>query len=465
MAIATHEAGTAEVVDAGESCRAAWPHVGQLMEHISGRRAVALPPPVDDVRRTELPHGLRVLTDSVPGSNAATLAVWVGVGGRDETEEHSGASHFLEHLLFKGTERRSARDLAAGIDEVGGDMNAYTSSEYTSFYARVPAVEIDTALDMLLDVVAAPALRAEEFDAEREVILEELAAAEDDPEDVVGVRLFEALFPGHPLGREVLGTSMSISGMTRDDVAAFFGNFYRPCNLVVTCAGAVDHDRLAEQVAIRLDNDPVGERPLRSSPGQAVSAVIIEHDPGELVHMSWGWRTAGARDEDRYALAVLNHVLGAGPSSRLFQTVREEHGLTYSIGSAVSQYTDAGVLSVACATTPSKALRVVDLVHGELARLAGGGVSAEELARAQRSMPRIVAARVGGHEHPRCTPRSLRDPARTGELAAGTSGLRRRDRSRCRRFARPSDLRRRRGPLDRGSGRPGRPGGRPDLTG
>lgn len=356
------------------------------MESVSHRRAVALPSPVDDVRRTELPHGLRVLTDSVPASNAATLAVWVGVGGRDEPDEHSGASHFLEHLLFKGTERRSARDLAAGIDEVGGDMNAYTSSEYTSFYARVPAVELDAALDMLLDVVAAPALRAEEFAAEREVILEELAAAEDDPEDVVGVRLFEALFPGHPLGREVLGSSTTISGMTRDDVAAFFGTFYRPCNLVVTCAGAVDHDRLTEQIGSRLDNDPVGERPQRSSPQLPVPTVVVEHDPGELIHMSWGWRTPGARDEDRYALAVLNHVLGAGPSSRLFQTVREQHGLTYSISSAVSQYTDAGVLSISCATTPSKASRVVDLVHGELARLADAGVAADELARAQRSM-------------------------------------------------------------------------------
>ncbi len=356
------------------------------MGSVSGRRAVALPPPVDDVRRTELPHGLRVLTDSVPGSNAATLAVWVGVGGRDEPDDRSGASHFLEHLLFKGTERRSARDLAAAIDEVGGDMNAYTSSEYTSFYARVPAVEIDAALDMLLDVVAAPALRAEEFAAEREVILEELAAAEDDPEDVVGVRLFEALFPGHPLGREVLGNDTTIAGMTRDDVADFFTAFYRPCNMVVTCAGAVDHDRLAEQVGSRLDNDPVGERPSRTGPEQAAPSVVVEHDPGELVHMSWGWRTVGACDEDRYVLAVLNHVLGAGPSSRLFQTVREDHGLTYSISSAVSQYTDAGVLSVSCATTPSKAHRVVELVHGELARLADGGVNADELARAQRSM-------------------------------------------------------------------------------
>ncbi len=386
MVTATLVVATAEAVAAGESDRATRPTVRQLMESASDRRAVALPPPVDDVRRSVLPHGLRVLTDSVPGSNAATLAVWVGVGGRDEPEEHSGASHFLEHLLFKGTERRSARELAAAIDDVGGDMNAYTASEYTSFYARVPAVEIDLALDLLLDVVAAPALRPEEFAAEREVILEELAAAEDDPEDVVGVRLFEAMFPGHPLGREVLGSSSSISGMTREDVSGFFGAYYRPCNLVVTCAGAVDHDRLVEQVESRLDNGPDGDRPLRSSPGPATPTVVVEHDPGELVHLTWGWRAPGARDDERYALAVLNHVLGAGPSSRLFQTVREEHALTYSISSAVSQYTDAGALSIACATTPSKASRVIDLVHAEVARLGEAGIEDVELARAKRSM-------------------------------------------------------------------------------
>jgi predicted Zn-dependent peptidase len=162
---------------------------------------VVLPPPVADVRRTVLPNGVRVLTDVVPTSLSATVSVWVGVGGRDEPEELAGASHFLEHLLFKGTEQRGALELALEIDAVGGEMNAYTASEYTSYYVRVPAVEADVAMDLLLDVVARPALRPAEFDAEREVILEELAAADDDPEDLAAVRLFETLFPGHPLGR------------------------------------------------------------------------------------------------------------------------------------------------------------------------------------------------------------------------------------------------------------------------
>jgi predicted Zn-dependent peptidase len=347
---------------------------------------VALPPPVADVRRSALPRGVRVLTDHVPSAPSATIAVWVGVGGRDEPDHHAGASHFLEHLLFKGTERWGARELALEIDGVGGEMNAYTASEYTSYYARVPAVEVDVALELLLDVVAEPALRPDEFAAEREVILEELAAADDDPEDLVGVRLFEALFPGHPLGREVLGDVDSIAALTRDDVAAFFEQRYRPANLVVTGAGSIDHDAIVEAVSARLDVGEPGVAPTRLAPPPATDAVVLTHDPGELVQLAWGWRTGGVHDPDRFALAVLNHILGGGPSSRLFQRVREEHGLTYSISSGVSQYTDAGALSIACATTPAKAARLMELVDGEVEELVAAGITADELARAQRSM-------------------------------------------------------------------------------
>ncbi len=351
-----------------------------------GRRAVALPPPGADVRRSVLPNGVRVLTDVVPTSSSATIGVWVGVGGRDEPGPLAGASHFLEHLLFKGTARRTARELALVIDEVGGEMNAYTASEYTAFYARVPAVEVDVAVELLLDVVGHPALRAEEFDAEREVIAEELAAASDDPEDVVGVRLFERLFPAHPLGREVLGSAESIATITRGDVASFFAEWYRPANLVVTGAGLVDHDALVARVGAHLDGDEPGLPPLRQGPPMPDAGVVVAHDPGELVQMAWGWRTGGVHDEDRFALAVLNHILGAGPSSRLFQVVREEHGLTYSISSGVSQYTDSGALSISSTTTPSKAARLVRLVQHEVELLADRGITEEELLRARRSM-------------------------------------------------------------------------------
>ena len=168
-----------------------------------------------NVEKTVLPNGIRILTDSVPHTHSATYAAWVGIGGRDEPAQIAGASHFLEHLLFKGTSRRTAVDIAIAIDGVGGDINAYTASEYTAFFARVPSSESELALDVLLDLVSDPALAEKDVEGEREVILEELAAAEDDPEDLVGVRLFECLFPKHPLGREVLGTTSSVETVSR----------------------------------------------------------------------------------------------------------------------------------------------------------------------------------------------------------------------------------------------------------
>ena len=350
------------------------------------RRTVAIPPPAADVRRSVLPNGLRVLTDTVVGAPSATFAVWVGVGGRDEPAPQAGASHFLEHLLYKGTETHDALDLALAIDGVGGDMNAYTASEYTAYFARVPATEADVALDVLLDVVAAPLLSEDDLEAEREVILEELAAADDDPEDVVSVRLFESLFPDHPLGREVLGTESSIEQLTRDEVVGFFSQWYVPSNLVITGSGLVDHDQLVAEVADRFSSLDQGPRPERVAPPGAVVEVVREHRPVELVHLALGWRTGGATDEDRFALGLLNHVFGTGPSSRLFQQVREHRGLTYSISSGVSHYSDAGALSVQCATSPAKAAEVLEVVAAEVDDLAEHGVTSAELERAKRAL-------------------------------------------------------------------------------
>ncbi|MEX0768408.1 MAG: pitrilysin family protein, partial [Microthrixaceae bacterium] len=311
-----------------------------------------------DVQKTVLPSGIRVLTDSVSHTHSATFAVWVGVGCRDEGATVAGASHFLEHLLFKGTTRRNAVDIAREIDGVGGDMNAYTASEYTAFFARVPSNESAVALDVLLDVVSDPALRPEDVEAEREVILEELAAAEDDPEDLVGVRLFESLFRDHPLGREVLGTTSSVECIGSEHLAAFFTDSYRSANLVITAAGDVEHAALVSAVQSafsqpRPDASTVAADILpRSTPQPTASAVWCESSFGDLIHLAFGWRCSGVQDPDRFALAVLNQVFGTGPSSRLFQQVRESRGLTYSISSGVSQFSDVGALSVQCATSP-----------------------------------------------------------------------------------------------------------------
>ncbi|MFI5044345.1 MAG: M16 family metallopeptidase, partial [Acidimicrobiales bacterium] len=338
-----------------------------------------------DVRRTTLPNGVRVLTDSVPHAQSVALSVWVGVGSRDEPEAVAGASHFLEHLLFKGTETLSAQELSIAVDSVGGEMNAFTANEHTTYFARVPAGELDLGAELLLDVVEAPALRDPDFESERDVILEELAAAADDPDDVASVALFEALFPGHPLGREVLGTEESIASLRRDSVAAFFDTWYRPASLVVVAAGRVTHDSVVEAVGSRFGS-VVGPTPERSAPTDDVVELTSLTRPVESVHLALGWRGVSASDDDRHALAVLHHVVGGGPSSRLFQEAREQRGLTYSIVSALSHNVDCGALTVHAATSTSKAGELMTVVDGVVGELAANGVTEGELDRAKRSI-------------------------------------------------------------------------------
>ena len=346
----------------------------------------SIPSPDEQVRRTVLPNGVRVLTDRLPSAQSVACSVWVAVGGRDEPDELAGASHFLEHLLFKGTDDRDAKAIAVAIDAVGGEMNAFTANEHTAYYARVPAGEAYLAIDLLLDVVERPALRPDEFEGEREVILEELAAADDDPDDVASVRLFESLFPGHPLGREVLGTIESIEALSRDDVAEFFSRWYQPTNLVVAAAGAIDHDALVEEVERRFGTRVAGPAPQRTAPADGVAEGTTDVRPVEIAHLALGWRAVSVNDDDRFALALLNHVFGSGPSSRLFQEVRESRGLTYSISSGVSHHVDAGALSVHCATAVAKVDDLLGVVDDIVADLRAHGISREELARAKGSL-------------------------------------------------------------------------------
>jgi predicted Zn-dependent peptidase len=338
------------------------------------------------VRRTVLPSGLRVLTDTQPASASAAISVWVGVGSRDEPDATAGTSHFLEHLLFKGTAERDARSIARQIDSVGGEMNAFTASEHTAFYAHVPADALAMATEVLLDVVERPALAAAEVDAEREVILEELAAADDDPDDVVAVRLFESLFPDHPLGRETLGTPVSIAGLGREDISEFFHRWYQPANLVVAAAGDLEHDQLVDLVASRFGGRPPGVAPRRAAPAAAVVDRIELRRPVEQAHLALGWRSPSIADDDRFPLALLNHVFGGGPSSRLFQEIRESRGLTYAVGSEVSHYTDSGALSVHCTTTPQKVSQMMELLDAIVEELAGEGVAAEDVERAKGAL-------------------------------------------------------------------------------
>ncbi|MGI8663913.1 MAG: M16 family metallopeptidase [Acidimicrobiales bacterium] len=333
-----------------------------------------------EVERTVLANGIRIVTERMPEARSVTTGFWVAVGGRDEPPELAGASHFLEHLVFKGSERRSAKEIAEAIDAAGGEMNAYTSREHTAYYTRLPASALQLGLDVLTDVLADPAVRDHELDAEREVILEELALSEDTPDDKVHTLLSESMFPAHPLGREVLGDQRSVEAMTRDDVLGFFAQRYTPANVIVTAAGQLDHADVVAGVEGFLATAQPGARPARTAPTASVVPIVVEHRETEQAHIALGWRAFSANDPDRYALAVANQVLGGGMASRLFQEVREERGMAYSVWSSSSLYSDAGSVVAYAGTSPGKVRDVLKVIDDVIGGLVADGITERELA-------------------------------------------------------------------------------------
>ncbi|MEM9465941.1 MAG: pitrilysin family protein [Actinomycetota bacterium] len=333
----------------------------------------------DTIRVSRLDDGLRVVTETLPRSRSVAVGAWVGVGNRDEPAAIAGVSHFLEHLMFKGSSTRSAQDIAEGIDAVGGDINAFTSKEYTAFHARVPAWELDFGLDTLLDVLTDPGFTADELDAERQVILEELAWSADTADDVVHGVLAESLFPGHPLGWEVLGTAESVRAITVDDVRAFHDRWYRRANMVLAVVGPVDHDEIVARVDAALASRGGGTRPERVRPGNEIIPDVMTHRPIEQAHFAKGWRSGGLHSDDRYALAVATQLLGGGWSSRLFQEVREKRGLSYTVFASVGSYVDSGALSVYAATAPERLAELRSVIDDQLADLAENGPGEREL--------------------------------------------------------------------------------------
>ncbi|HET9072278.1 MAG TPA: pitrilysin family protein [Acidimicrobiales bacterium] len=332
------------------------------------------------ISRATLDGGLEIVTESMPDARSVTLGFWVGTGSADEPGPLWGASHFLEHLLFKGTEERSARAISEAVDAVGGDLNAFTTKEYTSFYVRLLAEQLELGLDILSDILWSPAFRAEEVESERQVILEEILMHNDEPSDLVHEVLAEAMWPAHTLGREVLGEEATILAMTREQIAAFHAEHYRPANVVFAAAGALDHDTVADGVARRLAGRTAGgARPARRGPAAPDAATAVVERDTEQAHLAVGVPGLARHDERRYALSILDHILGSGMSSRLFQTVREERGLAYSVYSYRQAYEHAGALVVYAGTAPDKAREVLDLVHDELDRMAADGITAAEL--------------------------------------------------------------------------------------
>ncbi|HEX9970337.1 MAG TPA: pitrilysin family protein [Acidimicrobiales bacterium] len=331
------------------------------------------------IRTTELDCGITVVTEAMPDVRSVSAGFWVGTGSRDEPPVLAGASHFLEHLLFKGTPTRPARRIAEDVDAVGGDMNAFTAKEHTAFYLRVLDESLELGLDILSDILWDPAFRPDEVESERQVILEEILMRADEPADFVHEVFAEALFPDHPLGREVLGDEARIEAMSPDDIRSFWAHHYRPGNIVFSAAGRLDHDALAAGVERRFAGERGGERPRRTPLGEGVEPVTVSTQSTEQAHLVLGVRALSQDDERRYALSVLDHVLGGGLSSRLFQAIREDRGLAYSVYSYRSSYEDTGALSAYAGTAVENAQQVLELMNDEFDRLAASGITAREL--------------------------------------------------------------------------------------
>jgi predicted Zn-dependent peptidase len=336
-----------------------------------------------------LGSGLTLVTEAMPEVRSITVGVWVRRGSRHETEKASGVSHFIEHMVFKGTKHRSAERIAAEVDSIGGFMDAFTAKEYASFHLKVLDEHLPLAIEILGDIVQNPLFDEAEMGREKKVIFEEMSMVEDTPDDLVTEVFAESFWPDHPLGRPILGTRATVSRFKRDDLALHFRRVYRPGNILIAAAGHLEHASLRELVARHfagLETRAEAGRDGRvgmATPGTACRTVVRSKRNLEQVHICLGAAAYAQDHPDRYACYLLNTVLGGSMSSRLFQNVREKRGLVYTIASGVTSYSDTGLVTVYAGTRPESAREVLRLTLEEIRRLRDERLSDEELRRAK----------------------------------------------------------------------------------
>lgn len=315
----------------------------------------------------------------MPSAASVALGYWVDAGSRDESAEVAGSSHFLEHLLFKGTHTRSAQEIAESVEAVGGEMNAFTTKEYTAYYARLLDESLDLGIDILSDILWRPALHPEEVEQERQVILEEINMHEDEPADLVHDLWQEAAYPDHPLGREIMGDRDTINVLTGDHIRSYLEERYRPESTIVAAAGNVDHECLVGAVERGFTGPPGAAPPRPHQPLAPPRPLTVHHRDTEQAHVVVGMRAIPSDDDDRFALNVVNQLVGGGMSSRLFQEVRERRGLVYSVYSYRAAYRETGLWAVYAGTSPGRVHTVLDVIDAELDRLLTEDIPDREL--------------------------------------------------------------------------------------
>jgi len=337
-----------------------------------------------DVTRTTLPNGLRVITEPMPHVRSVSIGVWIGSGARRETVAQNGISHFIEHMVFKGTENRSAEDIARVIDSTGGHLDAYTAKELVSYNTKVIDDHLPIAFDVLSELVLKPLFRPEDIEKEKGVVLEELKMEVDNPEYLVHETFFRSFWRNHPLGRSILGTKATIGGFGEGSIRSYYGDVYVPSNIVITAAGRITHKQIVDYAERYFGSLPSGTpASLERQPDPDIPLVLKRKRSLEQVHLCVGVPAYPIAHERRYGCYVLSTVLGGGMSSRLFQHVREKHGLAYSIFSELNLYRDTGCLAVYSGTSTENVKKVVGMVADEFRRLYNDPVSEEELRRAK----------------------------------------------------------------------------------
>jgi predicted Zn-dependent peptidase len=339
---------------------------------------------IDEVQSTKLPNGIAVLTEHMPGLRSVTVGIWVRRGSRHESPELNGICHFIEHSVFKGTRRRTARDIAVETDRLGGHLDAYTTHEMTGFATKVADTSLPLAFDLLSDIVAHPRFDQQDLEREQKVILEEMKMVEDTPDELLGELFNAAYFPNHPLGRPIEGTEETVSSFDHKITVGFHAREFSYGNLVIAAAGNVEHARLVELVAAAFDgcagSAATREKPIvAGSPNPAAPILVEQKGELEQVHLIIAAPWPSALSNDRYAASLLASVIGGGTSSRLWQKVREERGLAYSVGAGGSAFSDVGVFTIYAGTSPKQLDEVVDLSLDEMREVVKESVSEEEL--------------------------------------------------------------------------------------
>lgn len=337
-------------------------------------------------RKDTLSNGIRVVSETLPKSRSVSIGVWVKVGSRHESPEIGGISHFIEHLFFKGTKKRSARDIAVEMDSIGGEMNAFTSQEATTFYAKVVDEHLPTAIDILSDILLGSKFDPLEMEKERKVILEEIKSVEDTPDDYIHELFTGTVWPDNSLGRPILGTKETIKSLKHKDIVSYIDAYYVPREIVISVAGNFEHARLIDLLNASFGKLSRGGAPKHEATPVFAQAVSVRKKQLEQVQICLGFKGMPYSHEDRFVLSALNTVLGSGMSSRLFQEVREQNGLAYSIYSYVTAYRDTGLLTVYAGSDPASALDVVRLVSKEIRKIRDDGITHAEAQRVKNQV-------------------------------------------------------------------------------